>query len=524
MELKKPIKINLDDYKDYPNNYNHHPQHQIEEIKRSIEKFGQPKNIVVWDGFLLSGHGFRQAAAELEITTVMATDYTGVWNKEQAEAWLIADNETARLAERDINILTELLEMQSEPAAVPGVDESLLDSLLDDMGDNEDTGNTETGESPKIDKADELQATWQVREGDVYECKANGLVHRVICGDCTKEATLSHLIGNEKIVLSSQDPPYGMGKEKDGIKNDNLYREKLDAFQMKWWKASRPFLEDNASAYIWGNAEDLWRLWYNGGLKSSERLTFRNLITWDKANLSGKYDGNGIGSSIGRMYASIAEFCLFFMLGEQGFNNNTDNYWDGWESIRLYLLGERQTMGWDVPTMKRIVGHSVLSRDHWTSKSQWNFVTKKVYVAMQQAAKGKAFLREYDDLKREYDDLKREYDDLKREFYSTRAYFNNTHDLMTDVWNFPRVKGEERHGHATPKPVEMIERIIKSSSRERNNVLDCFLGSGTTLIACHSTSRQCRGVEIHPPYVAVTLQRFQDLTGVPPTLVENIYE
>jgi DNA modification methylase len=71
-----------------------------------------------------------------------------------------------------------------------------------------------------------------------------------------------------------------MGKEAEGIANDNLYRENLDAFQMQWWKACRSAIEDNGSAYIWGNAEDLWRLWYVGGLKASERLTFRNEIVW----------------------------------------------------------------------------------------------------------------------------------------------------------------------------------------------------------------------------------------------------
>jgi hypothetical protein len=63
-----------------------------------------------------------------------------------------------------------------------------------------------------------------------------------------------------------------MGKENDGVQNDNLYAEKLDAFQMEWWKAVRPHVEDNGSAYIWGNAPDLWRLWYVGGLNDSERL------------------------------------------------------------------------------------------------------------------------------------------------------------------------------------------------------------------------------------------------------------
>ncbi len=86
-----------------------------------------------------------------------------------------------------------------------------------------------------------------------------------------------------------------------------------------------------------------------------------------------------------------AERCLFFMLGEQGFNKNVDNYWEGWEPIRLWLLGERTKCGWDIPTMKNFAGHSVKSRDHWTGKSQWNFLTRETYEQFQVASNGDAF-------------------------------------------------------------------------------------------------------------------------------------
>jgi len=50
-------------------------------------------------------------------------------------------------------------------------------------------------------------------------------------------------------------------------------------------------------------------------------------------------------------------------------------------------------------------------------------------------------------------------------------------------------------------------------------VLDMFLGSGTTLIACENLNHKCRAVEIDPGYVAVTLQRYQDHTGNQPELL-----
>ena len=379
--------------------------------------------------------------------------------------------------------------------------DAMLKELMPPIGD---------APEPQIDRAEELREQWQTETGQIWQCGR----HRVMCGDSTKAEDVERLLASAKINLLCTDPPYGMGKESEGVANDNLYRTKLDAFLMEFWKACRPSLYNNASAYIFGNAEDLWRLWYVGGLRDSERLTFRNEIVWYKGN-----GGRAVGTEKGRSYQS-SERCFFFMLGEQGFNENADNYWEGWEPVRLYLEGERKKMGWDIPTMKSIVGHSDLSRDHWTSKSQWLFPTREVYEKLRQAAKTDAFKREYDELKREYDELKREYDELKREFYETRAYFDNTHDNMTDVWDFPRVIGEERQGHPTPKPIEMLHRIIKSSSRNGDAIFDPFLGSGTTMVAAQSLDRICYGLEIDPSYVAVILERMNSF-GLVPILIKN---
>jgi DNA modification methylase len=274
---------------------------------------------------------------------------------------------------------------------------------------------------------------------------------------------------------------------------------------MDWWKAWRQSLEDNASAYIWGNAPDLWRLWYVGGLKDYERFTFRNEITWAKGVAQGQ------SSDKHRMFPTESERCLFFMLGEQGFNNNSDNYWEGWESIRSYLELETQKLGWTAKDLDKITKTQMAK--HWITKSQWCLITEQHYEKIQQAAKGQAFLKQHDKLKAEHDKLKAEHDKLKAEFYETRAYFDNTHQNMTDVWIYPRVNGEERHGHATPKPIEMMARIMKSSLPAGGLCLEPFAGSGSTLIAAEQTKRVCYTMELTPEYCDVIIQRWENLTG-----------
>lgn len=67
--------------------------------------------------------------------------------------------------------------------------------------------------------------------------------------------------------------------------------------------------------------------------------------------------------------------------------------------------------------------------------------------------------------------------------------------------------------HPTMKPVPLIERLIRNSSRKGQLVLDTFGGSGTTLIASEKLERQCYMVEYDPKYVDVIIERWQQLTG-----------
>ena len=61
------------------------------------------------------------------------------------------------------------------------------------------------------------------------------------------------------------------------------------------------------------------------------------------------------------------------------------------------------------------------------------------------------------------------------------------------------------------KPVRLVERAIRNSSRSGDIALDPFLGSGTTMVAADGLGRRCYGLEIEPKYVAVILQRMTDV-------------
>lgn len=83
---------------------------------------------------------------------------------------------------------------------------------------------------------------------------------------------------------------------------------------------------------------------------------------------------------------------------------------------------------------------------------------------------------------------------------------------QTSVWEYASKKYNE---HTTPKPVEMVEKAIYNSSKTKNIIMDLFLGSGSTLIACENLSRFCYGMELDEKYAQVIIQRYVDYTSNP---------
>jgi len=331
--------------------------------------------------------------------------------------------------------------------------------------------------------------------GDLFEIGE----HRLLCGDSTDSDAVAKLMDGQKADMAHNDPPYGMKKENEGVLNDNLNYSDLLDFNREWIALQFTHLKESGSFYCWGIDEPLMDI-YSEILKpyiAEQKATFRNLITWDKGH------GQGQNSENTRSYAIADEKCLFAMLGVQGFNNNADNYFEGFESIREYLMTQKNKLGWSVDKIIEITGKS--SASHYFSKSQWQFPNKEHYNSIREAAQGDAFQKEYEELKKEYEELKKEY-------YSTRAYFNNVHDNFNNVWKFERhLRNGSEGGHATPKPIPLCERAIKSSCPENGLVLDVFLGSGSTMVAAHQLKRKCYGMELDPKYCQVIVNRMLKL-------------
>ncbi len=97
----------------------------------------------------------------------------------------------------------------------------------------------------------------------------------------------------------------------------------------------------------------------------------------------------------------------------------------------------------------------------------------------------------------------------------------------SNVWDYPGLSGwtAERESelamHPTVKPVAMIADAIRDCSRKGGIILDCFGGSGTTLIAAEQTGRRARLIELDPLYVDVIIRRFEAATGGKAVLAQD---
>lgn len=281
-------------------------------------------------------------------------------------------------------------------------------------------------------------------------------------------------IPDKSINLIVTDPPYNICKAKwDKIPN---YVEWCG----KWFKECERVLKDNGSFYFWHN--DMVQIaqlmeW----IRKNTKFVFKQFIVWNKrfdgSNLKGYFDGYVCVDNL-RNYKQMAEYCLFYTFqDETGLDKILPLCFNPYLN---YMTDEKNAIGWDNNQFNKYLNYkSIASHWFWQDESyskqpQPRFIGKNDYLKLQSTG---YFRREYEDLRREYEDL--------------RYTFNNqkTHH---SVWNYEIAP---RNGHATPKPLDMITNIIQHSSKEGDTILDMFMGSGTTAVACIDTRRNYIGFE-----------------------------
>ena len=203
MELKieyLPIKA----LKPYEKNTRKHQKKDVDNIARSIEKFGMNDPIGIWkDNIIVEGHGRLLACKQLGMTEVPCVRLDHLTDEQRRE-YAIAHNATAELSEWDFDIL---------PDELAEID---LSNFSFDFGieDEEEEDEIVEDEAPEVD--DENEPITKL--GDIWQLGR----HRLMCGDSTDKATVELLMDGKKADMVFTDPPYGI----DVVQGDKIGGDK----------------------------------------------------------------------------------------------------------------------------------------------------------------------------------------------------------------------------------------------------------------------------------------------------------
>lgn len=485
MEKLQVVYRKVNDLIPYARNARTHSEEQVTRLASSIKEFGFT-NPILLDGEngVIAGHGRLLASKKLGLKEVPCIELAGL-TKTQKQAYILADNKLALDAGWD----EEMLKVELEDLLGNGVDLNVAGFSDDEIDGIVNEGSLSTDEEVEVPEPEGDPVT---KPGDIWTLGG----HRVMCGDSTSFENVAALVRDEKADFLHADPPYGMGKASEGVANDNIYRENLVRFQFEWLTAWRPHTVEKINIAIWGNAEELWRLWYTGLNEFEKEIRFVNEIVWSKTTQVGL-------NNVNAMALTQSERCLILQTGNQFIGNiNSDAFPETWKPILSELQAMAKAAGLTAKKVRDLTGVSMWS--HWFTTSQFSLIPEKHYETL---------AKEYPQaFKKLWKELESEWRKVNSKVALGRAYFD-ARTNSTDVWDFSAPMNDDRPNHPTPKSLPMMQRMIKMCCPENGLVLEPFGGSGQTLLAAEATGRRCFTMELQPKYCDMIVERWQKFTG-----------
>jgi len=237
-------------------------------------------------------------------------------------------------------------------------------------------------------------------------------------------------------------------------------------------------LKDNGSFYMFHNqfktisAIQVW-------IEKNTGFEFKSLITLNKTDNSYIKDLYGSQEHF-RNYLPLSEYLVFYVIKRKKIISPFANL------IKKYRLRKKMSM---IELGEYFKTHSTRI-NHGGCVSNWekglNLPTKEQWDK----------LKEILIINDSYEDLIQEYEE--------RRYCFNEKKGKGNCWDF---SFKQVINHSTPKPINLIKDIILCSSNEGDLVLDCFMGSGTTAVACQELGRNFIGCDNNEGYVKLANER-----------------
>ncbi|MCW6583576.1 site-specific DNA-methyltransferase [Yersinia ruckeri] len=320
----------------------------------------------------------------------------------------------------------------------------------------------------------------------------------------------------ESIDLIATDPPYYRVKScqwDNQWESESAYLVWLDELLAEFWRVLKP----SGSLYLFCGS----RLAADTELLVRGRFKLLNHIIWAKP--SGPW--RRMHKEDLRAYFPATERIIFAEHYAGPFTPKGSTYADKCKTLKQnvfkplidYFRSARDSLGVSAKEINAATGKQMSS--HWFSESQWQLPSAEQYVLLQHLfdrvasekyQKG-CLAKPHHELVKTYQTLDRQYSELKAEYEHLRRPFSVSVDVpYTDVWTFPSVPFYPGK-HPCEKPAELMEHIIRSSSRPGDVVADFFLGSGATLKAAVKLGRKGMGVELEEERFKQTVGELRDL-------------
>ncbi|MCC0645353.1 site-specific DNA-methyltransferase [Clostridioides sp. ZZV14-6150] len=320
---------------------------------------------------------------------------------------------------------------------------------------------------------------------------------------------------NGCIDLIIADAPYYSTKiESVGDKQFKNEKEYINWLIELLYEFQR-ILKNNGSLYLFHNDTNIMiDVLYK--FKYESNLVLQNEIVWSKINTHNNFSRIIKTYGSNRRYGkTFTEYIYYFTFEDKtGLSKimlDTNNF----RSLRDYFERIQRELKLNKKNILTKIGSRADHCFRWKS-SQWDLPTEETYNDLIKIFNIDKFIffREYKDLKQEYNNLRNEYESLRQEYESNRYLFNQPYMNFkgtniqqqksmirpyTNIWEYS--KDDIKINHMTPKPVDMIKHIIKTSSNEGDLVYIPFAGSGSDIVACIETNRKYIATETNKQYI-----------------------
>ena len=315
-------------------------------------------------------------------------------------------------------------------------------------------------------------------------------------------------IPTNSIDLVVTDPPYNIKKAKwDTWKTVQDYIEFLGSVFLELQRV----LKETGSLYYFHN-DFMQVVELQNFINQNTRFIFNSFIIWNKENFRALSWKNPSENNNLRSWFNTCEYALYYTFQEgAGFDEVLKK---ATYPIREYIKDEiiKARGKLNLKEINKALGIAStgggMASHYFTTTKQSAIPTEEHYIKLQKWLGDKFLKRSYDDLKIEFEKLKIKHEELR--------YIHNLDEEHNNVWT-SEFKNNGRY-HACEKPLDIIRRIIKTSSNIGDTVLDCFMGSGTTGVACEHLGRKFIGIEIDKNYFNTAKKRIENIDYVNLTL------